>query len=96
MALREDDALIDAALTAAFSELAHEADSLHQLLDDEAAKPEPPPIDCGKMANGYPCFLPAGHATPRMPDAPCTIRSYTDPAEAAKWPNFGCMGRKPR
>jgi hypothetical protein len=65
---------------------------------DERMPGKPPPIECGKIAsNGYPCFLPAGHATPAPIGYP-TPRYDASPEEIEKYrqARFGCMGRKPK
>lgn len=54
--------------------------------------------ECGKIApNGYPCFLPKGHATPAPGNYP-TPRYDASPEEIEKYKRarFGCIGRKPK
>jgi hypothetical protein len=58
----------------------------------------PPPLECGKPdKDGYPCFLPKGHATPAPVDYP-TPRYDASREEIEKYrqARFGCIGRKPK
>jgi len=60
-------------------------------------KPKQPALECGKIApNGYPCFLPEGHATPAPVDYP-TSRYDASPEEIERYrqARLGCIGRKP-